>query len=293
MVVASAARTWRGRVPSLLGSSGAASLAPLPLACRVLPAALSHLCVSLYATFRSPFFFPSLPPARAVCIGGSTRGGQAGGQGGGGQGRQEAEVHDRPDDCGEGQAAEVLGFCERKGLLLLLLLLLLPPRDRGERAAPAALPSATRRLPDPPAPPNLSPPRPRPPLAAAQETFLRSNIKVDNKKGNLQAGKKGSVDVVRSGSKVTVESTTTTPFAKRYFKWLTKKYLQKNEVRHLPGLHQADVLRTLALLRAQPPASPPPSPTPPLSSIRSRAAPRLPARRLVHLAEVWVRAEVL
>ena len=93
---------------------------------------------------------------------------------------------------------------------------------------------------------------------------MRNSIKVDGKKGALEGGKKGRVDIRRDGGKVTVESTTAKPFAKRYFKWLTKKYLKKNEVRagRLPRFLPTDPLPPSLFF----------SPSPP-------AAPRLPARR--------------
>ena len=61
----------------------------------------------------------------------------------------------------------------------------------------------------------------------SQETFLRNSIKVDGKKGKLE----GKVEIKREGGKVIVESTNATPYAKRYFKWLTKKYLKKQQLR--------------------------------------------------------------
>lgn len=54
--------------------------------------------------------------------------------------------------------------------------------------------------------------------------FLKSNIKVNNKKGEL-----GDVITVTSkGNLVTVNSNI--PFSKRYLKYLTKKYLKKAEI---------------------------------------------------------------
>jgi large subunit ribosomal protein L22e len=58
-----------------------------------------------------------------------------------------------------------------------------------------------------------------------QEKFLTESIKVDNKKGNLGE----SVKISRDGSSVTI--TSSVHFAKRYFKYLLKKYLKKNELR--------------------------------------------------------------
>ena len=54
--------------------------------------------------------------------------------------------------------------------------------------------------------------------------FLKANIKVNNKKGEL-----GDVITVTSkGSTATV--TSTIPFSKRYLKYLTKKYLKQAEI---------------------------------------------------------------
>lgn len=132
---------------------------------------------------------------------------------------------------------------------------------------------AARRRPAP-ALRERAPPAPPPPLLCVyplQETFLRNSIKVDGKKGALEGGKKGRVDIRRDGGKVTVESTTAKPFAKRYFKWLTKKYLKKNEVRS--GRGRARARRLPRFLPTDPvPPSLLFSPSPP-------AAPRLPARR--------------
>jgi large subunit ribosomal protein L22e len=64
-------------------------------------------------------------------------------------------------------------------------------------------------------------------LLLLQVTFLQSNIKVGGKTNAL--GDLVKVDVPASGTKVTV--TTTAPLAKRYLKYLTKKYLKKNSLR--------------------------------------------------------------
>jgi len=69
-----------------------------------------------------------------------------------------------------------------------------------------------------------------------QETFLSGAIKVDGKAGNIG----GKVDIRREGGKVIVESTV--PFSKRYFKYLLRKYLKKNELR--------DYLRVIANSKA-------------------------------------------
>ena len=57
------------------------------------------------------------------------------------------------------------------------------------------------------------------------EAFLTRNIKVDNKKGNLGT----NVTVGLDKESVVVESKV--PFSKRYLKYLTKKYLKKQELK--------------------------------------------------------------
>ena len=57
------------------------------------------------------------------------------------------------------------------------------------------------------------------------ESFLTRNIKVDNKKGNLGT----NVTVALDKESVVVESKV--PFSKRYLKYLTKKYLKKQELK--------------------------------------------------------------
>ncbi len=57
------------------------------------------------------------------------------------------------------------------------------------------------------------------------EAFLTRNIKVDNKKGNLGT----NVTVTLDKESVVVESKV--PFSKRYLKYLTKKYLKKQELK--------------------------------------------------------------
>merc|ERR1712191_19863 len=57
------------------------------------------------------------------------------------------------------------------------------------------------------------------------ETFLRQKIKVNNKVGNLG----GHVTVELAKNKITVSSEIA--FSKRYLKYLTKKYLKKNNLR--------------------------------------------------------------
>ncbi|XP_009459260.1 PREDICTED: 60S ribosomal protein L22 [Nipponia nippon] len=70
------------------------------------------------------------------------------------------------------------------------------------------------------------PPRQPPPSHKAQEQFLQERIKVNGKAGNLGGG---VVTIERSKSKITV--TSEVPFSKRYLKYLTKKYLKKNNLR--------------------------------------------------------------
>ncbi|KAF0036533.1 hypothetical protein F2P81_011845 [Scophthalmus maximus] len=62
--------------------------------------------------------------------------------------------------------------------------------------------------------------------AANFEQFLQERIKVNGKAGNLGDG---VVSIERSKSKITVSSEV--PFSKRYLKYLTKKYLKKNNLR--------------------------------------------------------------
>ena len=57
------------------------------------------------------------------------------------------------------------------------------------------------------------------------ESFLSQNIKVENKKGNL--GKDISVQMDKES--IAVESKI--PLAKRYLKYLTKKYLKKQDLK--------------------------------------------------------------
>jgi large subunit ribosomal protein L22e len=61
--------------------------------------------------------------------------------------------------------------------------------------------------------------------AAGLEQYLRDRIKVDNKPGNLGE----AVKVTKEKSKVVVESSI--PMSKRYMKYLTKKYLKKQQLR--------------------------------------------------------------
>ena len=57
------------------------------------------------------------------------------------------------------------------------------------------------------------------------ESYLQQNIKVENKKGNLGS----SVTVGMDKESLVVEAKI--PFSKRYLKWLTKKYLKKQELK--------------------------------------------------------------
>ncbi|CDR95025.1 60S ribosomal protein L22 [Babesia ovata] len=57
------------------------------------------------------------------------------------------------------------------------------------------------------------------------EKFLQDRIKVDGKTGNLGT----SVTVTREKNKIHV--TAEVPFSKRYIKYLTKKYLKKQQLR--------------------------------------------------------------
>ena len=69
--------------------------------------------------------------------------------------------------------------------------------------------------------PPPTPPRP----IASQEKFLQDRIKVSGKTGNLG----DMVTVSRDKAKVTVASDI--PFSKRYLKYLSKKYLKKQQAR--------------------------------------------------------------
>eukprot|EP00004_Rigifila_ramosa_P005746 TRINITY_DN16418_c0_g1_i1.p2 TRINITY_DN16418_c0_g1~~TRINITY_DN16418_c0_g1_i1.p2 ORF type:complete len:125 (-),score=46.14 TRINITY_DN16418_c0_g1_i1:177-551(-) len=60
---------------------------------------------------------------------------------------------------------------------------------------------------------------------AALEKFLHDSIKVDGKAGNL--GDK--VSITRDTKKINI--TAAQPFSKRYVKYLTKKFLKKQELR--------------------------------------------------------------
>uniref|UniRef100_A0A2I3HU29 Large ribosomal subunit protein eL22 n=1 Tax=Nomascus leucogenys TaxID=61853 RepID=A0A2I3HU29_NOMLE len=62
--------------------------------------------------------------------------------------------------------------------------------------------------------------------AANFEQFLQERIKVNGKAENLGGG---VATIERSKSKINV--TSEVPFSNRYFKYLTKKYLKKNNLR--------------------------------------------------------------
>eukprot|EP00698_Gefionella_okellyi_P005162 TRINITY_DN14734_c0_g1_i1.p1 TRINITY_DN14734_c0_g1~~TRINITY_DN14734_c0_g1_i1.p1 ORF type:complete len:145 (+),score=32.39 TRINITY_DN14734_c0_g1_i1:44-436(+) len=61
--------------------------------------------------------------------------------------------------------------------------------------------------------------------AGVFEKYLRDHVKVGGRAGALG----DSVQIVREKSKIQV--TAEPPFAKRYLKYLTKKYLKKNQLR--------------------------------------------------------------
>ncbi len=57
------------------------------------------------------------------------------------------------------------------------------------------------------------------------EAYLKSKIKVDNKAGNLG----NVVSVTKDSNSIIVQASI--PFSKRYLKYLTKKYLKKQELK--------------------------------------------------------------
>ncbi len=57
------------------------------------------------------------------------------------------------------------------------------------------------------------------------ENYLKQHIKVDGKAGNLGA----SVTVAKDSSSIVVQSSI--PFSKRYLKYLSKKYLKKQDLK--------------------------------------------------------------
>lgn len=69
------------------------------------------------------------------------------------------------------------------------------------------------------------------------ENFLKQRIKVEGKPGNLGS----AVSVNKDSSNIIVQSTI--PFSKRYLKYLTKKYLKKQDLK--------DYLRVVATNKNQ------------------------------------------
>lgn len=56
--------------------------------------------------------------------------------------------------------------------------------------------------------------------------FLKKRVKVNGKKGNL-----GSSVAINTEGKTVISVNAEAPFSKRYLKYLTKKYLKKNNIR--------------------------------------------------------------
>jgi len=74
---------------------------------------------------------------------------------------------------------------------------------------------------------------------AAFETFLKEKVKINNKAGVIKPEAKGlpvSITSDKETHKITI--TAEPPFAKHYLKYLTKKFLKKNNLR--------DFLRVIA-----------------------------------------------
>ncbi|XP_056636545.1 60S ribosomal protein L22-like [Diorhabda carinulata] len=64
------------------------------------------------------------------------------------------------------------------------------------------------------------------------ESYLKERIKINGKTGNFAAGKGGQHAVTLSRDKnVKIVLNSEIPFSKRYLKYLTKKYLKKNNLR--------------------------------------------------------------
>lgn len=61
----------------------------------------------------------------------------------------------------------------------------------------------------------------------AYEKFLHDRIKVDQKTNNLQ----DSVHITKKESVLTIQIAPSIQFAKRYIKYLTKKFLKKHQLR--------------------------------------------------------------
>ena len=57
------------------------------------------------------------------------------------------------------------------------------------------------------------------------ENFLKQKVKVDGKAGNLG----NSVSITKDSNSIIVQATI--PFSKRYLKYLTKKYLKKQDLK--------------------------------------------------------------
>lgn len=62
---------------------------------------------------------------------------------------------------------------------------------------------------------------------AAFDTFLHDRFKVDGKAGNLGT----CVEIRRERDRIVVTAAAGVNFSKRYLKYLTKKYLKKNQLR--------------------------------------------------------------
>ena len=62
---------------------------------------------------------------------------------------------------------------------------------------------------------------------AAFEKFLHDRVKVEGRTGNLT----DTVAIARTATGVSVTVASTASFAKRYVKYLTKKFLKKNQLR--------------------------------------------------------------
>lgn len=56
---------------------------------------------------------------------------------------------------------------------------------------------------------------------------MHDRVKVEGRTGNLAE----AIKIVRAGSVITITVGSTTAFAKRYIKYLTKKFLKKNQIR--------------------------------------------------------------
>ncbi len=62
---------------------------------------------------------------------------------------------------------------------------------------------------------------------AAYDKFLKDRIKVDGRTNNLGE----NVSLALADNVLTLTVSASTPFAKRYIKYLTKKFLKKNQLR--------------------------------------------------------------